>query len=182
MKKLIIALTAVVFSADALAKEVDDAENSVTLTVSPLHLFAPIIEVTGEYKLNKNLGLSLIAGHGRISSTIDGDLFSVREYGMQINYYPGSNFSAGIHYGVEFMKIDVKAEMASNIKGSGSAVGFGPYVGYKYLTGSGLTFVSQLGFQSYNITAEAHDSNGNSANAAGESGGILLNLNMGYSF
>lgn len=113
MKNIIVALTPLVFCGAVLASEADATTKRITLTISPLHLFAPIVEINGEFKASDNLGVALIAGVGNQSS-LGGDTYSVSEYGIQVNYYSGSNFNQGVQYGVELMKINVELDSSSS--------------------------------------------------------------------
>jgi len=188
MRNIIVFTAAMAICNSTFASDAAIPDDHVSLTISPLHLVTSIVEVNGEFKVDKNLGVALILGSGTFktttvgNSTIQGDTYSIREYGFQVNYYPNSNFSQGLQYGIEIMKIDLDLISSNNIKSSGSGVAFGPYLGYKTDLGIGLILVSQIGYQGYSVSAKAQDSNGNTASAAGGGGGLLLNLNLGFNF
>lgn len=40
---------------------------SMSLTFSPLHLVLPILELTGEYRVNPKLGVAVILGGGKVT-------------------------------------------------------------------------------------------------------------------
>src|SRR6476646_9254851 len=50
----------------------DHPRRMMSLTISPLHLFLPIVELTGEYRVLDKLGVAAIAGAGRYSDTSNG--------------------------------------------------------------------------------------------------------------
>src|SRR3954471_20280725 len=62
---------------------------SFALTISPIHLFFPIVELTGEIRASDKVGLAAILGAGRYSDTTNGVKVSasVYEAGAQFRYY-----------------------------------------------------------------------------------------------
>ena len=81
--------------------------NDYALTISPLHLFSPIVEVTLESPLAENLSVAGILGYGSV--TVD-DVnekikFSVFEAGAQFRYYTGGDMNRGFQIGVEGLYI-----------------------------------------------------------------------------
>lgn len=158
--------------------------DNLSITVSPLHLIAPIAEVTAEYNLGGQKSIAGIAGYGSI--TVEGDTisekFSVFELGGQFRYYWSGGFDQGWMVGAELLWLHVgQKETSEDIEVSGSGLAFGPFVGYKVVTQSGFTFDSQIGFQSLFVKAEATDS-ADSDSADESSTVVLLNLNVGWTF
>jgi hypothetical protein len=154
---------------------------NVSLTLSPVHLLAPVLELTGEVRVVNHFGVAAIGGYG--SLTVEGERFKVWELGGQLLAYPMNPFH-GLHLGAEllYVKVDANDLQSGTVRGSGNGLAVGPLVGYKVLTGGGFTFVVQGGVQYIAARAEASDSAGNSAEADDQKFIALLNLNLGYSF
>ncbi len=154
---------------------------NVSLTLSPVHLLAPVFELTGEVRVVNHFGVAAIGGYG--SLTVEGERFKVWEVGGQLLAYPMNPFH-GLHLGAEllYVKVDADDLQSGTVRGSGNGLAVGPLVGYKVLTAGGFTFVAQGGVQYIAARAEASDSAGNSSQADDQKFIALLNLNLGYSF
>jgi hypothetical protein len=89
-----------------------------------------------------------------------------------------------LQLGVElvWLKVSVENYRGTDVSATGAGVAFGPFVGYKFIADIGFTLYVQGGFQYLKVAAEAHDTQGNSANAEGGGFGPLLNFNLGWSF
>ena len=147
---------------------------SFSLSFSPLHLFAPMIELAVELRPADHLGLVVIGGIGRVSDKMSGIKAEALETGAQLNIY--ANEFSGIHLGVEVLYLELgKVNIDSSVAAAGVAAG--PYVGYKWMTRSGFTFIGQLGGE--HVIAHAQSST-NSAEAKKTI--PLVNLNVGLSF
>ena len=163
--------------APVLVEQQDPApprRRSFSVSLSPLHLFAPMIELAAELRPVDHLGLVVIGGIGSVSDKMTGIKAEALEAGAQLNLY--ANEFSGIHLGVEVLYLELgKVNIDSSLAAAGVAAG--PYVGYKWLTRSGFTFIGQLGGE--RVLAHAQSSTNSS-----ETKKIipLLNLNVGLSF
>ncbi len=160
-------------------------QHDVSLTFSPLHLLLPVVEVTGEIRLDKIMSVAAIAGFGSVSiDNAQPDLpshASVYEFGGHYRFYPIGSFEHGMQLGVEVLYLHVSAETAS-VSGFGTGLAVGPFAGYKIIASGGFTFDAQLGVEFLAVKAEAQDSGGQSASATQKATIPLLNLNIGWSF
>lgn len=168
------------FSAPALAHD-------VAVTISPLHLILPVVELTGEFKVAPKVGLAAIAGFGSTSAKVidaSGDPasfdVSLYELGASARLYVLGDFDHGMQLGAEALYVHLSSD-ASDIKGTAAGFGLGPFVGYKVSTDGGFTFDSQLGFQYIAASATA-ESDEDSASADDSGVVVLLNLNLGWAF
>src|SRR6185369_10478727 len=89
--------------ADGAATVAEDApahpRRIVSLTISPLHLTLPVLELTGEYRALDKLGVAVIAGVGRYT---DNNLSAAAyEAGAQVRYYVVGDFRHGMQVGAE---------------------------------------------------------------------------------
>jgi hypothetical protein len=155
-----------------------------SLTISPVHLTAPIVELTGEARVLDKLGIAAVAGAGKLSSketaTAPKRSASAYEVGLQGRYYLLGDFRHGLQLGAEAMYLHV-ADDDPTFSATGKGLAIGPFVGYKYTADVGFTFDTQLGFQ--HISAAAEASHGVRQETAEDSGNIvLLNINVGWSF
>jgi len=147
----------------------------VTVSWSPIHLVLPVVELEGEFSPAPHIGAGVILGAGKVSNETDTITVTVYEAGVQFNYYFMENFS-GLHAGAEFIYVHV-GDVEQNATATGLGISAGPYAGYKLLTNIGFTFVGQLGGQIVHISAE------DSTTMKTENKfGVLLNLNVGWSF
>jgi len=166
----------------ATPKEVDE-DRTVYLSISPLHLLAPIVELTGELRLHRHIGVAAIGGYGSVK--VDGFRpFKVWEAGGQFVGYPVGHFDHGMQLGLEVLYAGVSTD--ENIKvSSATANGLatGPFIGYKLATRVGFSFNIQGGVEYVFATADAKSPNGNAAATATQASIIpLLNLQAGWSF
>ena len=188
--KLLALGSLLILSPTAYAEESGEVQNealsseSSTLSISPIHLLSPIIELTYESTLGASLGapvsFALIGGVGTIQV---GDVpVSVWELGLQLRGYLNDPFE-GLHYGVELIQLGISAENGAGVSGSGAGLVVGPFLGWKAILDSGLTFELQGGYQALFASVEASDSeSGQSEEASGTEGVLLLNINVGWSF
>jgi hypothetical protein len=160
----------------------------VSATFSPLHLFQPIFEADIEVMPIPHLGISVIGGIGKVSvespdPSVDGATFDAYELGAHVIGYPLKDFSS-LQLGAEILwiKVSVDNYQGTDVSGTGAGVAFGPFVGYKFIADIGFTLYVQGGFQYVKVEAEAHDTQGNSANAEQDGFIPLLNFNLGWSF
>ncbi len=160
------------------------APRSFSLTISPLHLVLPIVELTGEVRLSDKMGVAGILGAGTLKSdstfSSEESKFSAFELGAQFRYYAFGTFRHGMQLGVEAVYLRISGNIGS-ASGRSEGLAFGPFVGYKIITSAGFTFDGQLGVQRMGIASQAHDST-SSASGSDSSYLPLLNLNVGWSF
>lgn len=150
-----------------------DSGPRVSLTISPLHLVLPIVELTGEYRVNPKLGIAVIVGGGKVTPE-NSQSSSVFEIGGSARYYVLGSFRKGIQLGAEVDYLHVSAD-GTEVKGAGIAAG--PFVGAKWVSSFGLTFDGQIGGQYLKAQARSNTATANASNTV-----VLLNLNVGYSF
>jgi hypothetical protein len=149
---------------------------SFSLTISPLHLISPILELTGEVRAADKVGVAVVAGAGKVSDTTNGVKVSASalEAGAQVRYYALGDFGSGMQLGAEVLYLHVSD---SNLSATGQGVAAGPFVGYKYTADAGFTFDGQLGFEYLGVKASSAGST-----ASTKKFFPLLNLNVGWSF
>lgn len=158
----------------------------LSVTVSPIHLAFPVLEITGELAIQPKLSVAAIAGYGSVksSSALTSD-YSVLELGAQVRYYLFGDFEHGLQLGAEVLYLHASTSGSSGtttVKASGEGLAIGPFVGYKVVSSMGFTFDAQLGAQRVGIGAKASASNGQSASATDSDVQPLLNLNVGWTF
>ena len=146
-----------------------------SLTISPLHLFLPVVEVTGEARVHDNVGIALIAGAGKYSDpNVTGISASVWEAGGQVRVYVIGDFRHGMQLGGELLYLHLSD---TSISATGQGLALGPFLGYKFMIDAGFTVDVQLGFEY--VTARASSG---TATAGGKTVIPLLNANVGWSF
>ncbi len=161
-------------------------ERSLSVTVSPLHLLFPLLEVTGEYRVGPRLGVAGILGVGTISSKTSANesiRFFASEVGASVRYYVTGSFQRGVQLGAEALYLHLKIDESTtvDITGVGEGLSIGPFVGYKWTGRGGFTFDAQGGLAYASTRASA--SNGTSPNTASDNRLYpLLNVNVGWSF
>ena len=173
----------------------EDVKHVASITFSPIHLAFPIVEVTGEVLVQKDIGVAAILGYGSVSvtesttgpggTTNDKVRFSAWETGAQFRYYLVGSFDHGMQLGAELLYLHVAGTSSASPSLSGVGTGFaiGPFVGYKIATNVGFTFDAQLGAEWLTARASAKDStSSSSASTSGSTVIPLLNLNVGWSF
>lgn len=193
---LFAALMVALVSSPALA----DGEGSVahapeqtrmmSVTISPLHLIMPIVEVTAEFKAHETVGLAALGGWGKMTQhdEVLGDInYDVWEVGGQLRYYALGDFDHGLQVGAEVLYVNVTSEdietSTGTVSGVGDGVAVGPFLGYKIATELGFTFDGQLGVARMGIGAEAkNEGTGQTESEESSEWGPLLNLNVGWSF
>jgi hypothetical protein len=146
-----------------------------SLTISPIHLLFPVVELTGEARVHDKVGIALIGGAGKYTDpNVTGISATVYEAGAQVRVYVIGDFRHGMQVGGELLYLHLNDDRVA-ISGEGLAVG--PFLGYKIMIDAGFTFDAQVGFE--HISARAQ---GNGATPSDKSIIPLLNLNVGWSF
>jgi hypothetical protein len=156
----------------------------VSITISPFHLFSPIVELTAEGRAHDKLGIGVVAGAGTISEEATGlspEIHAtVFELGLQGRYYLLGDFRHGLQLGAEALYLHLSDSDVEEVSAYAKGIAVGPFVGYKYTADIGFTFDGQLGFQRIGIAAEANG-NGQTASQRDSDYILLLNLNVGWS-
>ncbi len=163
-----------------------DPVRSVSLTISPIHLLLPVVELTLEVALAEQVGIAFIGGYGATSIEVDGDSDSVAVYelGGSFRYYATGNFNGGLQVGAELLWVQVELEegaTSDSLTAVGTGLGIGPFVGYKYTSSIGFTFDGQAGVMYLTARGEASDGDASETTSV-STVGLLLNLNIGFSF
>ncbi|MBM4318862.1 MAG: hypothetical protein FJ125_02635 [Deltaproteobacteria bacterium] len=157
-----------------------------TLSWAPLLLLGEtkVGELIGELRLGARGGVALVAGIGSAGVELaDGSAttLTVYEIGGQLRWYALGRFDHGVQLGVELLYVHTGGEVGPSLTASGTGLAVGPFLGYKLITGFGLTFEGQLGFQSGFLSAEASSAHSTVDEEKSEIG-ALVNLSVGWSF
>lgn len=159
----------------AVTARVESPSHVVSLTISPVHLIFPIVELRGEYAVSDDVGVSLIAGAGSIEASVDGqrESFGVFELGAQLAWYAVGDFDNGFQLVAELLGASVSGRSSDvdGLLGQGIAASF--LLGYKATFDFGLTASLQAGVGFAFARAEDETASALSPN---------LNLDIGWSF
>jgi hypothetical protein len=122
------------------------------VTTFPLLLVAPILELTVERRLQRNLGVAFMLGGGSFTDKAEmpGEVdnkFKVFEIGTSLRYYGLGNFQKGLQFGaaVEYVRLTGDNLDGSTASGVGTGLLLAGFLGYKYTWSFGLTLEGQLG-------------------------------------
>lgn len=153
----------------------------LSITMSPLHLFLPVLELAAEHRLSRNLGVAAMLGAGKVTDPETDNTFNLFEVGGSLRYYALGTFKKGMQLGGAAEYVRLKGENLNDtmISGVGNGLLLAIFIGYKYTFGSGLTLEAQLGPSVLVLRAKADMGAGESASNAT---GTYLNLNAGWSF
>lgn len=156
-----------------------------SLTISPLHLTLPVVELTGEYRLLDRLGVAVVLGGGKVTPDAVPGLppppaVPVWEAGVQGRYYLVGDFRHGMQLGGELIYMHASLD-DSGVSAVADGFSVGPFVGYKVMADVGFTFDCQLGYQFLGFGASATNGQMTASRRSGH-GAVLLNLNVGWSF
>lgn len=146
----------------------DVSHHSVSITISPLHLFCPEIHLTGELRLAPKMSAAVILGAGRI--TDEGKTCNIWEAGGQFRYYLIGSFAHGMMLGADAGYVDVDARIEHPIAYLVGAHA-GGFLGYKFSMAIGFTAEIQIG--PVYLWGESADTSELQT---------LLNLKVGWSF
>ncbi|HET6146452.1 MAG TPA: hypothetical protein VFH68_02910 [Polyangia bacterium] len=182
---LLLLLLAAVVRAQPLPAISDEAHprRTVSITLSPIHLVLPVVELTGEWRAMDKLGVAVVLGGGKVrpENALSGQpSIPVWEAGAQVRYYLLGDFRHGMQLGAETIYMHASTE-SGNVRAAANGISAGGFAGYKVMVDAGFTFDAQLGYQFIGIGADATDGQ-NSASGSNSSSGVLLNLNVGWSF
>lgn len=116
--------------------------SSVSLSLSLLHLIGPLAEGTLEIRPFDHVGIAGVLGRGNFK--VDGDDYSVWEYGGQLNIY--SSAFDGLAVTGEVFRFSGEGEPEPGVKGTGQGTLLSGLIGYKGITSGGFTVIIQGGF------------------------------------
>jgi len=159
------------------------AMTTFSLTLSPIHLLLPIVELTGELRLGTQAGVAFIGGGGRVTVTEPNSAtkvrFTVYELGGQLRYYVTGSFRRGMEVGAELLYVHVNGSL-QDITGVASGLAMGPFFGWKTTTHAGFTFEVQGGVEVVTMGSQVTSSDGGSSSSSVDYI-PLLNLGIGWS-
>lgn len=166
------------------------------VSISPIHLLFPIVEVTGEFRLHEKIGLAAIGAVGSVnpyqfSQTqpppgVSTSRFLVWEAGGQLVTYPVGHFDHGMQLGAEVLYLGVSGSASTSTEtanATAQGLALSPFIGYKFTAPIGFSFNIQGGLTYYAVRADASSSTGETAQVTKESQfAPLINLNLGWAF
>lgn len=147
--------------------------HTMSITISPLHLKLPVVEITAEFLTKKGGSLAGIIGAGTYNDV------SLIEVGGQYNYYLLGSFEHGLHIGAEAMGMYGWADVynpytySNSTEVSAFVMSIGPYAGYKFIAEYGFTLVAQGG---------KYFATGSGLGETSSTSAFFVNLNAGWSF
>jgi hypothetical protein len=133
---------AALLAALPLRAQTTPAEPRTALTVSPLHLLNPQLQITGEVRLAPKWSVATTVGGGRV--TEEEQTFRTWEIGAQVRSYIIGSFARGLMVGADvgYVDVDGQPEGAMEMLAGTRAGGF---LGYKGIWNRGFTAEVQLG-------------------------------------
>lgn len=175
----LVAVTLAVLAAPAHAEDAATAEAlpKLSVTISPVHLIFPIVELTGELRLQPKLGAAMIIGAGTADVALSDTDASIYEVGGSVRYYAMGSFRQGLQVGGEVLYLGASHPGDGGGQIDGEGLELGAFVGYKYAARFGLTVEAQGGIAAGVVRAS-------NASASNEDRAVrpLVNLNVGWSF
>lgn len=160
-----------------------DEDRSVYLSISPIHLLGPIVELTGEARLHRHIGVAVIGGYGAIKVDGVAERFKVWEVGGQFVGYPVGHFDHGMQLGLEVLYLGVSTnDNTKTTSATATGLATGPFIGYKLATKVGFSFNVQGGVEYVFARADASSTSGATASAEQKTIIPLFNANIGWSF
>jgi hypothetical protein len=174
-------------STAALVPEVPSpaAPRNVSLTISPLHVLLPMLELQAEVRLGAAFGVAVFGGIGR--TTLDGGPFddeelTVYELGANATLYPIETFeSLQLAAELKWVKVGSDELGSEDIDAVATGLAVGPLLGYKLITDAGFTFLVQGGV-AYVVMEGESESDDSFDEESDETWVPLLNLKLGWSF
>jgi hypothetical protein len=146
----------------------------LSLTISPIHLLLPVVELTAEARVHDKVGLALVGGAGKVTDRASNISADAYEAGAQIRVYVLGDFRHGMQLGAEALYLHVSLR---DVVASGEGLAIGPFIGYKVMVDAGFTFDTQVGFERVALRATANGSSDSESEYI-----PLINLNIGWSF
>ena len=177
-----ILLTGLLLPAVAVA-EPEPRGETVTVTVSPVHLVLPVVEAQIEYYASELISVAILGGGGTITTELsDGEsvTFDVLEVGGQARAYFYGSSEGGAHAGVEVMYVKLDGDV-DGVTGVGSGLAGGAIAGYKWVFGPGFVLDLNGGIGFGRVDAEATD--GDETETKSETQALpIININIGWAF
>jgi hypothetical protein len=162
--------------------------SNLTLTISPFHLFIPMLVLQAEVRAGDYLGFAVIGGGGRLDAqTSDKKVlhFNAYQAGVQVVAYPFEPFQK-MQLGIEALWLHVTVDPvtlgARRVTGLGAGLTVGPFIGYKWISEPGFSVFIQGGFKVLVSQAHAKNDLGQSATVHENDLVLLLNMDIGWSF
>lgn len=168
----------------------------ISLTLSPLHLQFPVIELMAEVRLyaakRQAVSMAFIAGYGELAQAVEGHSGldkqtlnpTAGQLGGQLIYYPLGDFRSlqigGEIMYVKYLGFDLAPGQRITTLGDGLAVG--PFLGYKHIERIGLTLSGQLGIDYMVKRTHAPNAETGETSSPPSKWFPLLNVNVGWSF
>ncbi|GAB4517839.1 MAG: hypothetical protein Tsb0020_36450 [Haliangiales bacterium] len=156
---------------------------TLSVTFSPVHLALSVFEVAGELRLSPKLSVVGIAGAGAMPAGEDLEQSTrvlIWELGAQGRYYVVGTFRHGVSVGAETMYVGADGDL-DGVEVGANGLSIAPFVGYKYAASWGFTVDGQIGYEWLAMKSRA-DSGVESTSDMSSHAGMLLNLNLGWSF
>ena len=151
-------------------------EPMVSVTMSPIHLVIPMLELSAEVRILPRFGVAVIAGGGATRIKQTDELIKLVEGGISPRYYVWGSFRRGLQVGAELLYLHAIADDFTGATISASGLSVSPYVGYKWTHRSGFTFEAQGGVSILAIRGEGQMTSSSSTEV-----GPLVNLQVGWS-
>lgn len=156
--------------------EAEASPRSVSVSLSLLHLIGPLVEGTFELRLADHVGLGGVLGRGQFP--LEGERYTVWEYGVQLNVY--SSAFEGLMVSAEALRFSGEGEPEQGVRGTGVGSLLSGLLGYKGISSAGVTVVLQAGVTRVLAEATAENSQGSRS----EETSLWLptaNVNLGFS-
>ncbi len=163
-------------------------ERGLTVMWAPLRLIIPIAELTGEYRIQDQMGVSVEVGAGhRTLTSGNTDIPGTEvEGGAQFRYYVLGSFTHGMELGAEalYEYVTFDEPLPNGIVAvAAGGLTLGPFVGYKIVTRIGFTFEAQLGARYLAADPPVTGQSGSTPTLAeNDKWAPLLHLNVGWTF
>ena len=172
--------------APAISQSAPPRPRSLSLTFAPILLLgkeARVLEVTGEARLTDTVGVGLMLAAGKITEQVvpllPKESATVLEAGLSARYYLVGDFRHGMQLGAETVYLRTSGDV---IRVNGDGLNLGPFVGYKYTAGFGLTLEVQLGY-AVKIASRSNDVKGvRVPKSDDEKRRVFMHANVGWSF
>lgn len=148
---------------------------TVAITISPIHFILPVVELTGELRVARKLGVAVVLGAGAVRDMDTNALIKVYEAGASLRYYVLGNFRHGMQIGGELIYVKASTDN-TGVEVRGKGLGVSPFVGYKWTSRIGFTIDTQLGVTFITLRADSATQTKQESKV-----GPLLNLNLGWS-
>jgi hypothetical protein len=182
----LLAATALLATGTALAGPKAHPDHKAAISISPIHLVFPVVEIQAEFYISSQLSASVIGGYGSITAeaTSIGQTteykFSVFELGAQLRGYLYGTSHEGAFAAFEVLYVGIDGE-TGNVTGQGDGTSLGALLGYKWVWDAGFLIDLAAGVQRAEVTATASDGS-QSATETEAQIGPALNFNLGWAF